>query len=594
MKALSSSLTTLHQSGLIRPAAGLDSQEYLIRHSLVKDTAYHSMLRSDRKDIHQIVGDVLRRHFPDQEVANVLAQHYEKAEHSELAFKYHLMAADAAYDQYANFEAVDHYERAFEHMNPEALDGEELIRVHRYFGRALELIGDFERTLAVLEGLVALAEDRQDPAMKMIAMIGQARIRATGTPVHDHDRAHALASEALQLARDLGDRSSEVRALWVLQLSELYRESNLDVAEEYGLEALEKARQLGEDRPLALVLTDLARTYMMKGVTEKALELAEEGRQVWQRDGNIVMQADVTTLIGSVSLAAGDPRRSRAALQEAVRLSVEIDNPWGAAAALANAGMADHVQGRPGEALAHLERARRLSTEAEFPAAQLVAEYFGAWVYSDLGAVEEGLQLCRKAMERAREMTPSHRTLILAIWARLNLQNGDIEKARQALEEIDEMQSQSVWRIWIWNPVPLTRLEMLLATEKYAKVVSLSEEHLRDLEAKRSLLFVPKVLCHQSAALIGMGDPEAALVKLHEAERLASEVDLRRDLWRIFVEIGRAQHLLGREEEAERARRKAREEIDHLVDQIRDPALARGFLERPLVADLMSEGDVRT
>ncbi len=587
MEPLPSSLSTLRESGLIRPTAGPGRREYAIRHSLLRDTAYRSMLRSERKAIHLVVGDVLRRHFPEREIAPVLAQHYETAEQSKLAFKYHLMAADASYDQYANFEAVDHYERAFQHMNPKEMDRDELIRVHRYYGRAMELVGEFDRAIVVLESLTELADVRGDSGMKMIAMIGQARLMATITPIHDPETARPLAEGALRLAREQGHLAGEVRALWVLLLCELYSDVNFDKAERRGLEALEKARQLGEDRPLALVITDLARLYMTRGEPQRALNIVDEAYELWKRDGNLVMLVDISTLIGSVSLIAGHLERSRQAIEEALEISLEIENPWGAAVAMGNASMTDHMQGRTGDALSRLDRAERMGEEADVRAARQLAVFYRSWIFPHLGAVEDGIRFCRSVVDGEGDLASGHRALILGNWARLEIQRGELEKAEELLGRARALQRRSENIGWLFNPLPLAEIEWASAAGEHRQALEKSRELIADMESRGSRVFLPQLLCHAASALIGLSREEEALQALDRARDLAESMNLRRDVWRILVETARAEERLGRSEGAVRTRRWARTEIEDLLSQIGDPALRQSFQERPLVAETL-------
>jgi predicted ATPase len=52
-----SQLGRLETSGLIRLAQVEPDLEYLFRHSLVQEAAYHSLLAADQKRLHLAVGD---------------------------------------------------------------------------------------------------------------------------------------------------------------------------------------------------------------------------------------------------------------------------------------------------------------------------------------------------------------------------------------------------------------------------------------------------------------------------------------------------------------------------------------------------------
>lgn len=107
-------LNSLESSGLIRLAVVQPELEYLFRHALVQDAAYGSLLRTDRKQLHQAVGEALELLYPQQrdELAATLALHFEKAEAHEKALQYFELAGNRASESYANAEAITFYQAA--------------------------------------------------------------------------------------------------------------------------------------------------------------------------------------------------------------------------------------------------------------------------------------------------------------------------------------------------------------------------------------------------------------------------------------------------------------------------------------------------
>ena len=74
-------LDTLEARGLIRVATLQPELEYLFRHALLQDTAYGSLLKQERRALHQVVGQTLEELYPERagELAAVLAMHFEQA-----------------------------------------------------------------------------------------------------------------------------------------------------------------------------------------------------------------------------------------------------------------------------------------------------------------------------------------------------------------------------------------------------------------------------------------------------------------------------------------------------------------------------------
>src|ERR1051325_3095540 len=113
---LQTDLTTLEATGLIRLSQVEPELEYLFRHALIQDAAYNSLLKNNRRTLHQAVGETLERLYPDRrdELSPVLGQHFLEAGDEARALNYFSLAGDVALKIYANAEAALHYTHAIE------------------------------------------------------------------------------------------------------------------------------------------------------------------------------------------------------------------------------------------------------------------------------------------------------------------------------------------------------------------------------------------------------------------------------------------------------------------------------------------------
>jgi ABC-type transport system substrate-binding protein/class 3 adenylate cyclase len=94
--------------------------EYSFRHGLVQEVAYASLLEARRLELHRNVGEALEeihREAPEQ-VFSLLGRHFAEAGERERAVRYLLNAGDAARRLYADEEALEHYRRALDVLDP--------------------------------------------------------------------------------------------------------------------------------------------------------------------------------------------------------------------------------------------------------------------------------------------------------------------------------------------------------------------------------------------------------------------------------------------------------------------------------------------
>jgi tetratricopeptide (TPR) repeat protein len=105
---LQEALRRLVEAGLVFQRGAPPTAEYLFKHALVQDTAYSTLLRSRRQQIHAHIASILEAHFPDivQVQPELLAQHFTEAGRTEKAVAYLLKAGQQMLTRSANAEAI--------------------------------------------------------------------------------------------------------------------------------------------------------------------------------------------------------------------------------------------------------------------------------------------------------------------------------------------------------------------------------------------------------------------------------------------------------------------------------------------------------
>jgi predicted ATPase len=118
MESLPAQLAQLENAQLVRR---LNEEElaYLFKHALTQESAYESLLRKKRREIHLRVVQAYEQLYPDRldEYAALLAQHYTEAGDDEKATTYLIRAGDQAARVYAHSEARVHYALALDALS---------------------------------------------------------------------------------------------------------------------------------------------------------------------------------------------------------------------------------------------------------------------------------------------------------------------------------------------------------------------------------------------------------------------------------------------------------------------------------------------
>ena len=268
-----SQLSRLESAGLIRLVRYEPELEYLFRHALVQDAAYGTLLTTDRKRLHQAVGEAVETLYADRldELAAMLARHFQRAGNQGHALDYYTRAGDSALASFANQEA------------------ESLLR------SALDLpCSQAERVLL----LGSLGE----------ALYGQSR------------PAEAIKTwrEGIEICRMLDDKDGmahlyarSARAAWLADDTP----EGLRLCQK-GLEAVAGAPESADQ---ARLIHEAARAYLFNGYGQEATALCQQALDMAERLGSVDVQADTLTTIGI--LPDQDADETLAVLRRAVELA---------------------------------------------------------------------------------------------------------------------------------------------------------------------------------------------------------------------------------------------------------------------------------
>lgn len=298
-------LAALTDARLLLPTGRAGEERYGFHHALIRDAAYQSLLRAQRREYHQRAARALEERFPDtvETAPELVAHHYAEACLAEPAIAYWLKAGRRAIGQSANREAIEHLGK----------------------GLALvtELPDDGTRIRRELELQTALG-----PALNVTRGYGAPDVERTYTRAHE-------------LCRQVGDASQTFWAVWGLWAFHLVRgeiENATDLVQQLLALAAEQA-----DPAIVLEAHGAAgQTFFFRGDLPAARAHLETGialdRPDRDRSNTLITGGDVGT--GARSNAAlvlwhlGFPDRARELSAAAIELARRYEHPYSLAFAL--------------------------------------------------------------------------------------------------------------------------------------------------------------------------------------------------------------------------------------------------------------------
>jgi class 3 adenylate cyclase/predicted ATPase len=280
---LRESLRILEQSGLIERESLPEGQKYAFKHALVQEAAYHSLLRSRRRQLHQSIAEVLEARFPQtaRDAPELVAHHWTEAGDVNRAVAAWLTAGRRASQRSEYREAIGHLRRGLDLVS--RLDSDSLRRERErdlLLALAPALItteGAGTRDVTMCYSRALELCDASEPSAHFAAQWGWWRI------CMDHRAGRERADKLIEVAQQVADPGLKLQAhhcQWAtLYMLGAHRECCHHA--EAGLTLYEPER----DRPHATLygghdarvcaLGESALSRWMLGEPDAALELAQ-------------------------------------------------------------------------------------------------------------------------------------------------------------------------------------------------------------------------------------------------------------------------------------------------------------------------------
>jgi class 3 adenylate cyclase len=335
---LKADLAALQRNQLIRESGRLPElgMQYFFKSSLIRDTAYESLLNTQKALYHLKAAEYLESFFQTEALEEsdaMLAYHYRGAGNPRKELFYTFLAAERERKIYANTEALQHYNRAMELLDSleanlpsgasnravqsqrfEVLNG----RRHVCFQ-----LGQIEAGRLDTQALLPLARQMgDDPVWLIDALIAQADISRDSR--QELMPGLQMAEEALALSRQIGDKNREMRSLH--RVANIRFTLNDPSWRELAERALALAKQLGDLRTEVNLLLAIGGKYGMDDLP-RGREYLQEALLRSESLNDKATQLTLLLAIGQQFERDGDYYRQLTEYeQERLRLSREIGN----------------------------------------------------------------------------------------------------------------------------------------------------------------------------------------------------------------------------------------------------------------------------
>lgn len=411
-QALGSALDQLADAELIYARGRPPNATYLFKHALVQDTAYSSLLRSRRQQLHARVVHVLESEFQQmvEQEPELIARHAAAAGQVEQAIAFWYRAAERANIRSANAEAEGHIRKA----------------------------------LAAVDNLAVVDRDREK--IRLLTLLGRVLTAKNGY-------GHAEVAMVYQEARDLGESNDDPTLLFpaLLGLS-IYSAVRTELVS--GIAMCEQMIDLAKTRDDEVWTVEAhyaaGVTYSWRGAFKQArhhLEFAFEHYGVEQHEAHLALYGQDG---GPVCLCRnamvlwylGYPDQALAWMERALLLTDELGHPFSRIYILTWAAWLRLHRRELKDALYWNQQTLDYAAEQKFPFWAAMGTVQRGWLTVEEEKIDRGIQLIEEGIDQLRqhgtEVTQAYSVGLLGMaLGRRGSPSEGIAAIEQSLQKID-------------------------------------------------------------------------------------------------------------------------------------------------------------
>ena len=604
-EAIKSGILREEDAGAGRPAS------YRFTHDLVRDVVYTELGAARRLVLHQRALALL-----ETEGARVaeLAYHALSAGEAEGAYRYSVQAGDEALAVFAVEEAIGHYEQARALLKAQSplesrLAASEVEYLYVSLGRAYGFQNAWHRTQQTYEELLAYAREHRLPALVSITLNRLAILAVQQGK--DRPQVQALLEEAWQQAEISADPCTLAETAWnrAQIIGSVWDEPERALAP--AEQALQLARDIGDRELEARSLASFAAMHLLGGDFERALHLQEAALELYATLNqeplasherplpSIAVGATLTqplssrasealtwALLALSQVNAGQVQQSIVSGRRGLALSEEIKNVWTHVFSMGCLTFGLVEAGAYEEALG-------LMQQAVASAPTLVLTHILQCLLMAQGSVTQAVQQWQEAQHSFEETVAvaqegDFRHFRVSALSRLCLHRavaGEWEAAsRYALQAITERKRTEAALVW---------LDFYAHAETEALLNAGQERQAREVVQRRGERLGSshrfRIPYLRSLAILAEWDGHGAqaIGYLREAAELAADLCLPEEQWQIQARLARVYEAEGEPAQARLAWAKAATIIQGLAQGIKDETLRARYVAGPQIQPVL-------
>lgn len=410
--------------------------EYGFKHSMLRDAVYGLLPKSTAEELHREVSkrieEVARETSPPNRTAlSVAARQSERAEAYERACNLWSEAGILATQEYANQEAIEHYERAVEFgRKQELLTPVDEARLFANLAEIYEKAGDLEAAWETVEAGLTIGADDTRVECRLHGILA-----TVAREMGELDEAYEAAQRQLEQASSLGIRELEPEALYELGWVAVFQ-SRYDDALHHYEEGVTIAREVGDRTLEASNLKGVGNVRWQQGDYEAARNYYEESLAISQEIGDQRLEGDNRNNLGIVAGKQSEFFEARVLFEGDLAISRSIGDRSSEMTSLLNLAEIAQHRGAFDQAKSLLDESLSIAQEMGAKHTKTLILNHIAQIAAMEGSVDRAVDLLDESLSIAKEIeSPYHEGHARLEKGKLCRTLGKFEKSRTLLHK---------------------------------------------------------------------------------------------------------------------------------------------------------------
>jgi class 3 adenylate cyclase/predicted ATPase len=368
-EALQHGLKQLVEAELVYQRGLVPQAHYLFKHALVQDTAYQSLLKSRRQQLHQKVAQVLAEQFPETKETQpeLVAHHYTEAGLTEQAILYWHRAGQRAIERSANVEAI------------------------RHLTKGLELLNTLPDT-----------PERTQQELDLQFALGTPLIASKGYAAPEVEYVYTRARDLCRQVEETPQLSRVLYGLW----NHAFVRAELGTAQELGEQLLRLAQRLQDPVCFLDAHMALGWTLLTLGAFAPARVHAEQGVAIYDAHkhhlpASLYWENPEVSCRGAAAWilwCLGYPDQALKKIHEGLILAQELSHPYSLVYALTFATFIHQFRREGAAVQERAETQIAVASEHEFPYWLEWGTMLQGWALAEQGQIEKGVAQMRQSL----------------------------------------------------------------------------------------------------------------------------------------------------------------------------------------------------